>query len=678
MESIKKEIPKENNDINLLKIIDEVYASKIKNNDFSDILEFTNSFKINREEIQNEYKNKNINDFIEIFNNEDGSHTIDKISNFISYKGLPEFLYLFLILKTKENAPHKKIVDCLTHALSFRLENEQAQSIQKSLAKPLKPDELKVIKDQVGKTNRFIQDFKIEIYNKINDIDERINNIFLKLQKILSAINLENDKDESQTLAGNSNPDVSGKSRNVKPEILQLAAQNVKKIGLFSYLKNNISLFLQIITFIFIAIISFFLIFTDFLKSSVSETKFDSSKLVSDLNTNLNTKIIASLKPVTDSITSLGNKINDFGSKGTQFKQIDEDGINNIKKEVETVINELFKNKKLSVDTTKFDTLINLIEGLNLVAIPKEEDKRKGEDKKAKDNQPKGIPPSHKVTAEDKKDIAKITSDLIKSIIEEEIKKISLNNEKSKIKGNELAIKEKELTELLVNQEKLKIDLETQKRLVLSKDKELQDVNKSKISFKGTPGSYAILLTNSKDFELTEPILSATLVSVEKQIKESNGVQKLGIYAATGNAIDVKFNLKKGTRGLKPTEMDIANARPTETIAEVGKTFLEFAFDDGKDPVIPINDRKAIIIATWAAGAPKDNDGWDKISQVDAILIQTPKANQLREGSAWLDFILKKNGRLLFVQAEEKITGSSPAIVQLQKHLSTLLSTKKD
>ena len=124
--------------------------------------------------------------------------------------------------------------------------------------------------------------------------------------------------------------------------------------------------------------------------------------------------------------------------------------------------------------------------------------------------------------------------------------------------------------------------------------------------------------------------------------------------------------------------MDVANARPTETIAEVGKTFLEFAFDDGKEPIIPVNERKAIIIATWAAGAPKDVDGWDKISQVDAILIQTPKANQLREGSAWLDFILKKNGRLLFVQAEEKINGGSPAIGQLQKHLSSLLNTKKD
>ena len=168
------------------------------------------------------------------------------------------------------------------------------------------------------------------------------------------------------------------------------------------------------------------------------------------------------------------------------------------------------------------------------------------------------------------------------------------------------------------------------------------------------------------------------MVAVEKQNKENKGVQKVGIYAATGNSIDVKFSLKKGTRGLKPTEMDVANARPTETIAEVGKTFLEFAFDDGKDPIIPVDDRKAIIIATWSAGAPKNDDGWDRISQVDAILIQTPKANQLRDGSAWLDFILKKKGRLLFIQAEEKVKGGSPAIDQLQKHLSTLLNTKKD
>ena len=206
----------------------------------------------------------------------------------------------------------------------------------------------------------------------------------------------------------------------------------------------------------------------------------------------------------------------------------------------------------------------------------------------------------------------------------------------------------------------------------------IKSIGDEKTGFKGPSGHFAILLTNSKDFELTEPILSATLVAVEKQNKENKGVQKVGIYAATGNSIDVKFSLKKGTRGLKPTEMDVANARPTETIAEVGKTFLEFAFDDGKDPIIPVDDRKAIIIATWSAGAPKNDDGWDRISQVDAILIQTPKANQLRDGSAWLDFILKKKGRLLFIQAEEKVKGGSPAIDQLQKHLSTLLNTKKD
>jgi|688.fasta_scaffold69487_2 hypothetical protein len=262
-------------------------------------------------------------------------------------------------------------------------------------------------------------------------------------------------------------------------------------------------------------------------------------------------------------------------------------------------------------------------------------------------------------SAKDKKELASLKSenDKLNKSIGERDKEISKEKASVTILNGEVDKKNKEIDKL---------------------ETKLKSIGDEKTGFKGPSGHFAILLTNSKDFELTEPILSATLVAVEKQNKENKGVQKVGIYAATGNSIDVKFSLKKGTRGLKPTEMDVANARPTETIAEVGKTFLEFAFDDGKDPIIPIDDRKAIIIATWSAGAPKDGDGWDKISQVDAILIQTPKANQLREGSAWLDFILKKNGRLLFIQAEEKITGSSPSIGQLQKHLSTLLNTKKD
>jgi hypothetical protein len=262
-------------------------------------------------------------------------------------------------------------------------------------------------------------------------------------------------------------------------------------------------------------------------------------------------------------------------------------------------------------------------------------------------------------SAKDKKELASFKSEIDKlnKSIGERDKEISKEKASVTILNGEVDKKNKEIDKL---------------------ETKLKSIGDEKTGFKGPPGHFAILLTNSKDFELTEPILSATLVAVEKQNKENKGVQKVGIYAATGNSIDVKFSLKKGTRGLKPTEMDVANARPTETIAEVGKTFLEFAFDDGKDPIIPIDDRKAIIIATWSAGAPKDGDGWDKICQVDAILIQTPKANQLREGSAWLDFILKKNGRLLFIQAEEKITGSSPSIGQLQKHLSTLLNTKKD
>ena len=207
MEDIKKEILKENNDINLLKIIDEVYNGKIENKDFSKILELTNRFKINHEEIQDEYKNKNLDDFIAIFNNENESNTNDKILNFITDKGLPDFLYLFLILKTKENAQHKKFVDRLTLALSFKPDNEQSISIQKSSPKPLKVDDLKNIIGQVGITNKFIKDFKIEAYNKINEIDDRINNIFPQLQKILSAISVESFLAKWRTL---STPPASG------------------------------------------------------------------------------------------------------------------------------------------------------------------------------------------------------------------------------------------------------------------------------------------------------------------------------------------------------------------------------------------------------------------------------------------------------------------------------------
>lgn len=675
MEDIKKEILKENNDINLLKIIDEVYNGKIENKDFSKILELTNRFKINHEEIQDEYKNKNLDDFIAIFNNENESNTNDKILNFITDKGLPDFLYLFLILKTKENAQHKKFVDRLTLALSFKPDNEQSISIQKSSPKPLKVDDLKNIIGQVGITNKFIKDFKIEAYNKINEIDDRINNIFPQLQKILSAISVENRKDESQTLAYQSYSNVSGQSRNIKSEILPMAAEDIQKQGFISLLKNNSSLILQFSTFIFIAIISFFFFFTDTLKPSVSETKLDSSKLVTDLNSNVG----ASLKPITDKINSLGNnvnaldnKISALGTKDTQIKQLDENEIVKIKAGVDTVVKDFFKDKKLIIDSDKLQILTTQIENLNKGAAPKEEVKGKGEEKKGKDNQPKGIPPSHKVTDEDKKEIAKITSEAIKSIIEQEIKKISSNNDKSKDKTSELALKVTEFNELQVKQIQLKVDLDYQKKLVGEKDKQLLEFNKVKDGFKGYLGSFAILFTNSKDFPLNENILSTCFTVIEKQPKNQN----IGVYIATGNKIAVNLDLRKKKE--KSLSLISPIGSPTETLGDAGQDFLDRAFEGENNP-IPVSDRKVIIVATWSAEAPKFNSsGWKDISQVDAILIQPANVQQIRYAKSWFDFVNQKNGRLLLISGGDNFDASSDNLKQLSKQISTLLNTKKD
>jgi hypothetical protein len=675
MEEIKKEIPKENNDINLLKIIDEVYARKIQNNDFSKILEFTNKFEINHEEIQEEYKNKNTNDFIEIFKNENESHTNEKIFSFISDKGLADFLYLFLILKTKGNALHKKIVNCLTLALSLKPDNEQAQSIQKSFPKQLKSDELKIINDQVGTTNKFIRDFKKEAYEKINDIDNRINNIFPQLQKILSAISVENRKDELATLGELSNPVVSGLSGNNKSEIPQMPTQDVQPKSIISKFKNNSSLILQFSTFIFIAIISFFLFFTDTLKPSVSETKLDSSKLVSDLNTNVST----SIKPITEKINSLDNKINSLdnkikvlGTKDPQIKQLDENEIGKIKTGVDTVVKEFFKDKKLIIDSDKLQIFTTKTENSNTVAAPKDEVKGKGEEKKGKDNQPKGTPPSHKVTADDKKDIAKITSEAIKSIIEQEIRKISSNNDKSKDKTSELASKVTEFNELQVKQVQLKAELDSQKKLVGEKDKILLEFNKVKDGFKGYQGSFAILFTNSKDFPLNENILSTCFTVIEKQPKNQN----IGVYIATGNKIAVNLDLRDKKEKLLSLISPIGS--PTETLGDAGQDFLDRAFEGEKTP-IPVPDRKVIIVATWSAEAPKSNSsGWKDISQVDAILIQPANVQQIRYAKSWFDFVNQKNGRLLLISGGDNFDASSDNLKQLSKQISTLLNTKKD
>ena len=550
-----------------------------------------------------------------------------------------EFLYNFLILK--ETHPQHNVVT-------------------------------KIIKVLSNKTQKMPQDN----HNYVYEINDRLNNVSRILGEIGTSVSKTKDEQKKyfdelfpdlvKQLNTNINDiikplksDVLGMSK-ILTEFPKMSVQDVQP-------KNNSSLILQFSTFIFIAIISFFLFFTDTLKPSVSETKLDSSKLVSDLNT----KVGASLKPITDKINSLDSKINVLGTKDPQIKQLDENEIAKIKTEVYTVVKEFFKDKKLIIDSDKLQILTTKTENSNTVAAPKEEVKGKGEEKKGKDNQPKPVAPSHKVTADDKKDIAKITSDAIKSIIEAEIKKISSNGN-SKDKTSELASKVMEINELQVKQVQLKAELDSQKKLVGEKDKILLEFNKVKDGFKGYQGSFAILFTNSKDFPLNENILSTCFTVIEKQPKNQN----IGVYIATGNKIAVNLDLRDKKEKLLSLISPIGS--PTETLGDAGQDFLDRAFEGEKTP-IPVPDRKVIIVATWSAEAPKSNSsGWKDISQVDAILIQPANFQQIRYAKSWFDFVNQKNGRLLLISGGDNFDASSDNLKQLSKQISTLLNTKKD
>ena len=259
-----------------------------------------------------------------------------------------------------------------------------------------------------------------------------------------------------------------------------------------------------------------------------------------------------------------------------------------------------------------------------------------------------------------KKELASLKSEndkLIKSIAERD-KEISKEKASVTILNGEVDKKNKEIDKL---------------------ETKLKSIGDEKTGFKGPAGHFAILLTNSTDFQLPSSLLETVFGVLEKQNVISKDVQKLGMYIATGEDISTRYDLITKIKPKNPTATEPLTGRPTECIIEVGKSFLKYAFDNGKESAIPIADRKAIIIATLSAKAPKlDSDGWDKITQVDAILIQTPKDKDFREASDWLDFTHKKNGRLVFVQGFDKFAAGSPSLLQLEKHLLTLLNTKKE
>ena len=217
----------------------------------------------------------------------------------------------------------------------------------------------------------------------------------------------------------------------------------------------------------------------------------------------------------------------------------------------------------------------------------------------------------------------------------------------------------------------LKDEVKNKTKEIDKLEAKIKSIGDEKTGFKGLTGSFAILFTNSKDFPLNNSILSTAFTLIEKQPKD----QKFGVYIATGNQIaanlDLRDNKEKSMNLISPT------GSPTEMLSDAGQAFLDYAFD-GKNP-IPIPDRKAIIIATWSAEAPKSNSsGWKDISQVDAILIQPANVQQIRYAKSWLDFVNQKNGRLLLISGPDNFDAGSDNLKQLSKQISTLLNTKKD
>lgn len=702
-EKFKNDKEDENlNGINLF-----VNESHVKHDDYSAILKIIQSTRIEKKYYSIKKDNKehlieekkiDIKNFVAHFEKVmmvvefKGSDFFNLIDEYISNNSISVFIYNYLIIK--ETIDYKILSTRIESILSYDANFSRNATLISACKIDVKntPDvkiddhhNKAIISNEIftGSINEELKKI-LKIAPDINGIKDSLNNIFKILVKIDTSI--LNSKKEQEKCLDELIPElveqlttqisvivdpfkneVSGISK-ILAQIPPIPTQDEQPKSIISKFKNNSSLVLQVLTLFFIVTISLILFLSDILKPSVSETKVDSSKIVSDLNANFSN----SLKPITTSINNLDNKIKVLGTKDPQIKQLDKEEIAKIKTEVDTVVKEFFIDKKLIIDSDKMQMLVTKIEDLNKGAAPKEDGKGKGEEKKGKDNQPKGTPPSHKVTAEDKKDIAKITSEAIKSIIEQEIRKISSNNDKSKDKTSELASKVTEFNELQVKQVQLKAELDSQKKLVGEKDKILLEFNKVKDGFKGYQGSFAILFTNSKDFPLNENILSTCFTVIEKQPKNQN----IGVYIATGNKIAVNLDLRDKKEKLLSLISPIGS--PTETLGDAGQDFLDRAFE-GEKPPIPVPDRKVIIVATWSAEAPKSNSsGWKDISQVDAILIQPANVQQIRYAKSWFDFVNQKNGRLLLISGPDNFDAGSDNLKQLSKQISTLLNTKKD
>lgn len=304
------------------------------------------------------------------------------------------------------------------------------------------------------------------------------------------------------------------------------------------------------------------------------------------------------------------------------------------------------KNIEIKLDDNQIKAVFNL--------ISKDENSDFGKMiKKINEMGSKGVVKTDDITsAKDKKDLASLKSEndkLNKSIVDRD-KEISKEKAFVTILNGEVDKKIKEIDKL---------------------EAKIKSIGDEKSGFKGLTGSFAILFTNSKDFPLNQSILSTAFTLIEKQPKD----QKFGVYIATGNQIAANLDLRDNK--LKSMNLISPTGSPTEMLSDAGQAFLDYAFD-GKNP-IPIPDRKAIIIATWSAEAPKFNSsGWKDISQVDAILIQPANVQQIRYAKSWLDFVNQKNGRLLLISGPDNFDAGSDNLKQLSKQISTLLNTKKD
>ncbi|MSR33157.1 MAG: hypothetical protein EXR99_16865 [Gemmataceae bacterium] len=193
--------------------------------------------------------------------------------------------------------------------------------------------------------------------------------------------------------------------------------------------------------------------------------------------------------------------------------------------------------------------------------------------------------------------------------------------------------------------------------------------------FLGPRGNIAVMATNSEDFKLNSSILSALLEIVEAQNRDAGEFQRLGLYVVTGNRVDIKFDLKKKTRGEDPTGVAGSPGRPTENLHEVGKTLVETAFDEKS----PETQRRIVVVATWEANAPKhDQPGWGQVESVDVILLQTKPGLPFRDAGNWLEFCKKKKGKLQFVQGNNDFTTGSSSLDQLKRNLNFILKGREE